>query len=181
MSLSSLSRNLLALIFLSRKYLSSSKQDLFLPLRVFSLMEKKIHPGTWRSLLWELKITFNNVFTTCTRQSWMIYFDTVFSFLHQLFEEDFELNNVQSSAIVGRLFKKSHRFNASKISFETSSKPFQSLNSKCSASKHSSSSPFSKRSHYTKIPVVSTSHASKISLQPQTPPHSSYPAHSAPI
>ena len=61
------------------------------------------------------------------------YFDSDFSFRHQLFEDDSELSDIQSSAILGSIYKKYHLFNTSKYSFETNSKPFQSLNSKCAA------------------------------------------------
>ena len=85
------------------------------------------------------------------------YLDAYFSFWHQLFEDDSELNDIQSPTIVGIIYKQFHRFNASKSSFETNLKPFRS--------QQKSSSTYSKRSHDAKIPVVSASPVSKISLK----------------
>ena len=50
-----------------------------------------------------------------------------------------------------------------------------------SASKNCSSSPYSKRSRYAKLPVVLPSRASKTSLEPQTPPPYRNPDQHSPI
>ena len=47
-------------------------------------------------------------------------FNAYFSFEYQLFEDESELNNIQSSVIVGSICKKSTRFNASRNSSKTS-------------------------------------------------------------
>ena len=46
-------------------------------------------------------------------------FDADLYFRNQIFEDDSERNKIQSSAIVGSICKQSHRFNASKASFQT--------------------------------------------------------------
>ena len=80
---------------------------------------------------------------------------------------------------MGSICKQHHR--SSKSSFETNLKPFQSLNSKCAASKHYSLSIWSKRTHDEKLPVISPSPTCKISLEPQTLPPSRYPEYHVPF
>ena len=53
--------------------------------------------------------------------------------VHQLFEDDSELNNIRSLVMVGNVCKKSPRFNASRTSSKTSLKSFQILNHKIDA------------------------------------------------
>ena len=119
MSISSLRRHFLVPIFLSRRDSSYSKQDLFLPLRLFDLFEIK-HSKTTLSLM---KLNLQRLWG-------------------------------------GGISKKSYRFNSSK---------------------KSSSSPYPKRSHDTKLTVVLPLPVSNVSLEPQTPSPSRYPAHHAPV